>query len=462
MIAHGYGLLVVAVLGYFLVGLTIQVSDSFGNLLAIQEPTFGQVLRDQLWQRSYLRPLLWGQIKAVYELSGGDYFLWFRGIHVLQIAALVALCVHVMRPRTALDAALVPLALAVIVGAHTFVPMVREAFPINSFLTIAITCVGAVALAGRTQPRWYGDVCAVALLIGSVLTVESGVLVWVVAVAAYVSGMRGVSRAAVLTMTLCVVVYMLIRVMVLDVGSPSLTERASGFGFSILEPSDLARRFEGRAWIFYVYNVVSSIATVLFAEPKGGVWRFVWELTTGTVHPWTIVSVMSSTAATILVGWFVWSRLDAIRAWRLEAHDRIVLIFAVVLFVNAFVSYPYTKNVIMGPAGVFLGLAVYAAARAWLQVAPRRRVALTVVLFTVLTCGWAFRVAGNHYNLRRTAAEKRAEWVSVDRWLERQQIALRTNDARALRDALRRDALVNHPTPLQPSTQWARWFDIDW
>ena len=82
IVAYGYGLLVTAVLGYFLVGLTIQVSDSFGNLLAIQEPTLGQVLRDQLSQRGYLRPLLWGQIKAVYELSGGDYFLWFRGIHV--------------------------------------------------------------------------------------------------------------------------------------------------------------------------------------------------------------------------------------------------------------------------------------------------------------------------------------------------------------------------------------------
>jgi hypothetical protein len=462
VVAHGYGVLVVAVLGYFLLGLTIQVSDSFGNLLAIQEPTFGDVLRDQLWQRGYLRPLLWGQIKAVYELSGGDYFLWFRGIHVLQIAALVALCVHVMRPRTALEAALVPLSLAVIIGAHTFVPLVREAFPINSFLTIAIACVAALALAGRAQPRWYIDTSAIALLIASLLTVESGVLIWVVLVAAYLAGMRGVSRAAVVAMTFCVAVYVLVRFLVLDVGSPSLAERASGFGFTILEPADLVRRFEGRAWIFYAYNILSSISTVLFGEPKGGVWRFIWEMTTGTVHPWTMVSVVSSTAATVLLGWFVWSRRAALRAWRFEPHDRVVIVFAFVLLANAVISYPYTKNVIMSPAGVFLGLAVYAAARAWFQVVPRRGAVLTMVLFTVLTCGWAFRVAGNHYNLRRTAAEKRAEWVSVDRWLDRQRIALDTDQARALRDALRRDALVNHPTPLQPSAQWSRWFDIDW
>jgi hypothetical protein len=451
VVAYGYGLLVTAVLGYFLVGLTIQVSDSFGNLLAVQEPTLGQVLRDQLSQRGYLRPLLWGQIKVVYELSGGDYFLWFRWIHVLQVAALIALCVHVMRPRDVLDAALVPLSLAVVVGAHTFMPLVREAFPINSFLTIAIACVAALALAQRAQPRWYVDAFAVALLAGSILTVESGVLVWVVSVAAYVVGMRGVSRTALITMTVAVVVYMLVRMLVLDVGSPSLSERASGFGFSTLEPADLVRRFEGRARVFYLYNIVSSIATVLFAEPKGGVWRFVWELTTGTLHPWTVVSVMSSTAATMLIAW-----------WHLDGADRLVIVFAGVLLANAVISFPYTKNVIMSPSGVFLGLAVYAASRAWLQAIPQRHAAITVVLFTVLTCGWAFRVAGNHYNLRRTAAEQRAEWVTVDSWLDRQHIALRSADARALHDALRRDALVNHPTPFQPSTRWRNWFDIDW
>jgi len=462
VVAYGYGLLVTAVLGYFLLGLTIQVSDSFGNLLAIQEPTLGQVLRDQLSQRGYLRPLLWGQIKAVYDLSGGDYFLWFRGIHVLQVAALIGLCVCVMRPRNARDAALVPLALAVVVGAHTFVPMVREAFPINSFLTIAIACVAALALAQREQPRWYVDAFAIALLAGSILTVESGVLVWVVSVAAYLVGMRGISRNAVIAMTVCVAAYMLVRMLVLNVGSPSLAERASGFGFSILEPADLIRRFEGRAWIFYAYNIVSSIATVLFAEPKGGAWRFAWELTNGTVHPWTVVSVVSSTAATMLIAWFAWSRRVAIRSWRLDDMDRLVVVFAGVLVANAVISFPYTKNVIMSPSGVFLGLAVYAASRTWFQAIPQRHAAITLVLFAVLTCGWAFRVAGNHYNLRWTAAEQRAEWVTVDSWLDRQRIALRTADARALHDTLRRDALVNHPTPFQPSTRWAAWFDIDW
>jgi hypothetical protein len=400
---------------------------------------------------------LFGHLNDVIEARESYFDYQMR-----QVAALIGLSVHVLRPRTARDAALIPLSLAVIVGAHTFVPMVREAFPINSFLTIALTCVAALAMAMRARPRWYIDALAIAVLAGSILTVESGVLVWVVSATAYLTGMRGVSRRAVIEMTIGVAVYLLVRMLVLDVGSPSLAERASGFGFSIIEPADLVRRFDGRAWIFYLYNVVSSIATVLFAEPKGGVWRFVWEMTIGTVHPWTVVSVLSSTAATVLVAWFVWSRRAAIRTWRLDDHDRLVIVFAMVLLANGVISFPYTKNVIMSPAGVFLGLAVYSAARAWLDAQQPRHMALTIALFAVLTCGWAFRVAGTHYTLRWSAAEQRAEWVTVDRWLDRQRIVLRTADARALRDTLRHDALVNHPTPCQPSSRWTRWFDIDW
>jgi hypothetical protein len=461
-LSYGYGLLVAAVLGYFLLGLVIQVSDSFGNLLALQAPTLGELVRDQLSQHAYLRPLLWAQLKIVYELSGGQYFLWFRGIHVAQVLLLIVLYLALVRPKDALDAALVPLSLAVLIGAHTFVPLVREAFPINAYLTMAVCCVAAATLALREESRWYWDVLAIALFVASILTVESGVLVWVICAAAYLLGARGLSRRAVLAMTACLLVYVVVRSFVLDVGTPSLAERASGFGFSVLEPSDLMARFEHRAWPFYAYNVASSMATVLFSEPKGGVWRFGFELTTGTIHPWTAISVASSTAATVLVAWLLWRRRDRIRAWSFDRNDRLVGIFLAVLAANAVISFPYTKNVIMSPAGVFLGLAVIAAAREWFRDTGTIRVVPTAVLFAVLTCGWAYRVAGNHYNLRWTAAEQRAAWVSVDSWLDRQRIALRGTDGPALRDTLRRDALWNHPTPYQPPSAWTAWFDIDW
>jgi hypothetical protein len=460
--AQTYGLVVSGVLSYFLLGLVIQVSDSFGNLLAVQMPTLGELVRDQLSQHAYLRPLLWAQIKVIYEWSGGDYYAWFRGIHVVQVCVLVALCVRMMKPATAIDAALVPLSLAVLVGAHTFMPLLREAHPINSYLTIAIGCVAAANLAFLATSRWYTDALAIVLFVGATLTVESGILVWVVCVAAYLLGARGLSRSAIVGMTMCLVAYLGLRTFVLDVGTPALAERASGFGFRPLEPAELVARFEGRAWTFYLYNVLSSLATVLFSEPKGGVWRFVFELSTRNVHPWTLVSVLSSTAATGLVAWFAWTRRAHVRRWTFDDHDRMVGVFVAVLAANAVISFPYTKNVIMSPAGVFFALAVFAAAREWFDGVAARRLVVTGVLFAVLTGGWAYRVAGNHYNLRRTAAEERAVWVTVDTWLDRQRISLAGPEAQALRDSLRADALRNHPTPYQPATAWARWFDIDW
>lgn len=462
VVAWMYGAIVTALLGYFLLGLVVQVSDSFGNLLAVQARPLGQLVGDQFTQRAYLRPLLWAQIKIVYDLSAGQYYAWFRGIHVAQVAALIAISLVVMRPRTWLDAALVPLALAVLIGSHTFAPLVREAFPINSFLTIAIACVAALALSLRETPRWYTDLFAVALFAGCVLTVESGILIWVVCVTAAVLGRRGLSRPALVLMTAALVTYFGARMFVLHVGSPALSERASGFGFGILEPADLVARFDGRPWVFYAYNVVSSISTVLFSEPKGGVWRFVYELTLGSVHPWTAVSVVSSTLATVLIGWYVWTRRTQIRSRTFDRDDVVVVMFVVVLAANAAISFPYTKNVIMSPAGALLALAVYASARRVAQSAAPRRLATAVVMLAVLSSGWAFRMAGTHYNLRRTAAEQRAEWVSVDAWLERQRLELYGPDAHALRDRLRRDAVSAHPTPWQTGARWARWFDIDW
>src|SRR4030095_1837137 len=106
-------------------------------------PPLGELVRDHLSQHAYLRPLLWAQIKIIYEWSGGDYYAWFRGLHVAQVCVLIALCVRLMRPTTALGLALVPLSLAVLVGAHTFGPLLREAHPINSYLTIVIASVAA-------------------------------------------------------------------------------------------------------------------------------------------------------------------------------------------------------------------------------------------------------------------------------------------------------------------------------
>ena len=47
--AYGYGLIVAAVIGYFLLRIPIQVTDSFTSILALQAP-FATLMRDQFYQ----------------------------------------------------------------------------------------------------------------------------------------------------------------------------------------------------------------------------------------------------------------------------------------------------------------------------------------------------------------------------------------------------------------------------
>ena len=463
-LATGYALVVVAVLGYFMVGLPVQVTDSFGNLLQVQRATMWEVVEQQLHQRSFLRPLLWAQIKWGYELADGRYFLFFRGLHVAQVLLLVALALRLMRPRTVVDVAVVPLALAALIGIHTFAGTIREAFPINTFLTIAICCLGAANLS-FARHRWWIDVTALLLFVFAALTVESGLLVWVVLVAGFMVGLRGVSRTGVAAVSAALVGYFALRWW-LEVGSPGLVERASGFGFREREPTELIELFGTRPFIFYAYNVACSIAGVLFSEPRGGVWRTVDTFLRDGVQSWDKVCVTSSALSTLLLVWFGWRRHGAWLERRFERQDQLVLLFAAVLVANATLSYGYTKDVIMSPAGAFLAVALFAAAREWLAHAaaqgwPARLAVTTALIGTVVAVGWSYRAVGIHLNLRRTALDVRNEWVGVDRWAAKQNIPIDTPAARALRSELQTDAVWRYPTPPQFVAPWTRHFDRD-
>src|SRR5688572_23904767 len=139
--AYTYALSVAFILVHFLLGLPVQVSDSLGDILKLSSP-WQDLLYAEFTQQGFLRPLHWGSLKLVHDLSGGDYFAWFRGTHALQVVTLVVLYLSLVRPRTWTDAAVLPLGLAVLLGLHTFAGTVREAFPINLYLTVVLCCAG--------------------------------------------------------------------------------------------------------------------------------------------------------------------------------------------------------------------------------------------------------------------------------------------------------------------------------
>lgn len=450
MAAWLYAAAVVVILAQFLYALPIQMSDSFGNMLNL-DLSWTELMVAQFTQQAYLRPFLWGAMKAVYDAADGNYYAWFRGTHVAQVAVLVAVYVHLVRPRAWADAAALPLGLAVLIGIHTFAGTIREAFPVNTFLTMMICCFAAAAIA-LSRYRWWNDLLVPLIFAAASLTVESGLLVGVVVFAAAFVGGRGVSRIGQALVLLLGAGYFVLRFAVLDVGSPDLLERSSGYGFSVLDPPDLVARFGDNPLPFYAYNVATSFASVLFAEPRAGVFRFVRELTYD-LNPGNVVTVAATTLMTLVICWYAWDRRRAWLARTLDHGDRLVLMFPMVLAANAAISYPYTKDVIMSPAGGFYALAAFVAVRHLMTTvqlpavsATWKRAALAICCAALGTT-WAVRHVAVHALLNVDALRVRNEWVYVDSWLEQQNYRLDDPRDRALLNSLRNDALLTHPMP---------------
>src|SRR6186997_819385 len=388
-LSYAYATLVVVGVSYLLLDIPIQVSDSYGNLVAASGRTLGALVYDQFHARGFLRPFLWAHIRIVYDLSGGDYYTWFRGWHVGQVAVLTILFLRLVKPRTAAGAAAAAIGLAALFGIHTFEGTILEAFPINAYMTILICCYLAAALAlGR--PHWWRDVAAAVLFVFAALSVESGLLIAVVLVAAYLAGARGVSRWGIAAVVLLVAGYLALRFAVLDVGTPSLSERSSGFGFSVLEPDDLERRFGQHPSVFYLYNVGTSILSVLLSEPRAGVWGTTYNFLYReelSIPP--VINLTASVLGTLVLIWYAWRRRADWFARRFTRDDQLVAIFVAVMLANAAVSYTYTKDVILSPAGIFYAAALAVAVKTLIETgavtASYSRIAVLTMVLVVLS-----------------------------------------------------------------------------
>jgi hypothetical protein len=429
-------------MGVLLLGIPVQLSDSFTEFTAVHGRSTWQVIAAEFYNGTYFRPFRRALIKAVYDLSAGHYYLGFRGFQAFELLVLLLLVVRMLRIRSAAALTALPLALAIVVGIHTFAGAVREGLPINHFLTILICCAAAVNLA-QVSRSWLTDVGAVALLIAAMLTIESGLLIWAVFVVAYLVGYRGVSRGALIALTACVAMYFVGRFVLIGGAAPGLNERSTGFGFSVLSPDELVRRFGGNPLPFYAYNVVSAISCVLFAEPRGGVWTFVRELTFGRPEPWQIVNVVTSVLTTVLMARYAVSRLPQWRARRFEDVDRFLILFLVILPLNALFAGGYEKDVIMSPAGLFYAAAAFFVFR---ELLSGTRVSVSPALVLLITIGWSVRFVGIDVNLRARTLSVQDEWAYYDDWARNQPIDVRlNNEEEGIRQHLYEDAVLHAP-----------------
>ena len=489
---------------YSVLRIPLQVTDSLVPMLDAQKtPSVIGAFASGARASGYFRPLRAAQIQALFELSNGHYFAAYKGFQAAMVAVVFALFLLVLEVNSLRRLAALLFALTVLTGLHSFRGSVWEAYPVNHSLEIVAFCLLALLLARSNGGRW-SDAAAALTFLAAVSTVESGLLVWVVIVAAWLTGARGVSGRGVLVVTALLAGYVALRFAYLHTGVPALSERSSGFGLRQLDPAELQRRFGAWPYGFYAYNVVSSLLTVLFSEPRAGIWTIPAEFVRGRVAAGTVINVVSSAVTTVIIGWFVAARRDA---WRpafaqalrrgrpafaqalrrgkpafaqalrrgkpeFDRDDQIVLVSCAVIIANAVISYSYTKDEIMGPAGVFYALAacvgiVFVLRTVGEQIdrgadplGPRVPLATLALVLAIVSAGWVVRTAGLHYQMNLMTFYDRNEWVYVDDWLVQQKSAPSTDAGKALVRQLREDAVEHaavNPYLLSPRLdQWFR------
>ena len=447
---------------FFLARIPVQVSDSLGNLVAVNSATWPELLRDQFWSRAFFRPLLLAQTKALLDLSAGQYFLAFRTFQVLQVFAALWLFVRILRIRSAGELVAGMVAVTVVAGSHTFAGMIREAYPLNNYMTVALCCLVVIDLLAREQARWYTDVLAVACFVLALGTIETGLIVWGCLFVGRLVGWRGVSLPGCAVATAILLAYFGFRFTVLDVGMPDLMERASGYGFARLEPQQLTERFGRSPYPFYLYNVGSSIATVLFSEPRAGVWIFLRALQSDEALPWMWVNVIASTSATALVLWYAFAQRWRVNPRTWSHGQRLVVLAAAVLVANAGISFPYTKDQIMSLGGVLFAAAFFAAAAWRVETAPRAvlAAAATAVLLFVASAAWSWRIVGLQHNLVHTAFTQRNDWAYTDLWIASHADAMQHPGNVRLVNGLYEDAIRRRvPNPHMDASALEPYFD---
>jgi hypothetical protein len=240
---------------------------------------------------------------------------------------------------------------------------------------------------------------------------------------AWILGQRGVSTRGLAFVTALLAGYFVLRFWYLDTGLPSLTERTSGVFLERLEPSEIQQRFGDRRLVFYAYNVVASFLSLLFSEPRDGLFVATRAWRGGDVHPQAYLTVLSSVAMTLTMVWAAlqwWRARAGGRESALGRSGRLAVIAVVILVANAALSFSYAKDDIIAVAGVFYAFAAFAAVRAALEYAEVGglvRGGLVSVMLLALASAWAMRSSGVHHVMNDHAFRSRNDWAELPiRW----------------------------------------------
>ena len=207
----------------------LQVADSLTLILdAAEFSSAWESFRSHAGGSGYFRPLFYAEIKLLFDLAHGHYQLTYRLFHAASVFAFVMLFVRALDVRSRATLVVVPLALTVFFGMHTFLATVKEIYPVSHFLQVGVLALAALNLAQSKGGRLI-DVALIATFVAAALTIESGLLVWVVVAAAWMAGAPGVSTRVVIAVSVLFVGYFIVRFGVYHTEMPLLCERSAGF-----------------------------------------------------------------------------------------------------------------------------------------------------------------------------------------------------------------------------------------
>ena len=375
--------------------------DTATNISAAADTrSWHEVVSDSFTKSAEYRPLLDLGTKAAYQVLGLNLWI-YQAVVVLEFALILAVLVVLFRPTRRSQIVAATLALTVVVGLHSS-QILFLFVPLNAYSTSMLIVLVVALLA--TTPRHHGRLewMLLPLTLAGLLWLELAVLIVPLVGVAWWMKAPGTSWRSVIASLAALGIYMYARIGFapsIGLGSPD-----TGLGFSNISTAESSALFEHARWLFWLYNVGATFATVLVSEPRAGTFRLIGALLAGHVPTWMWLHVLSSVATTAIVG----AGLLAIRSR--PARDRQIAAFGAVLMAGGSVlGFLYTRDRIALPVGIGYAMLVYVALSSILERKSATR-AISAVLVLALGICWSIRVGEMYVTLRDVAWDYHSEW----------------------------------------------------
>ena len=219
------------------------------------------------------RPLFRVGVDLLYGIAGANLTV-FKTTTVVQFAGILCCLVALFRVRTGYQALAACLALSCFVGLHTssilfsFFPLSHHSLALLGLLATAVLCMS-------TRRSWY-PACYFTGCLLLPFIIEMGLLLPPMLVSLWWAGAPGVQRRDVAWGLGGAALYVVVRTTFSSAGADvPWIYFESGLGFGEIDPDGFSNAFGQAPYLFWVYNVMANVLTVLFSEPRGGTFDFI-------------------------------------------------------------------------------------------------------------------------------------------------------------------------------------------